>query len=216
MSVVVRNLQQRIRLSPHSVETAIRHIQQACGYPSTAVGALITDNAYIADMNREYRNIDKPTDILSFGANEFSSPENFVDPLYSDEGIIDLGDMIISAEYVADYAKQHGLDMQKHWLRILTHGFVHLLGYDHENDADFQIMNAKEMTILQELYKHNLDPVMLWLHTREFSSDNTSTLGAASTPLCYSYIIFRVYIRVYEFYELHCSPVLPLVELPNN
>lgn len=157
----MRNIQQRIRLSPVSIEAAVRQIQKAGGHPSTAVGILITDNEYITDMNRQYRNVDKPTDILSFGANEFSSPENFLDPHMLDEEIIDLGDMIVSAEYVVDYATQHGLDIQNHWLRILTHGFVHLLGYDHENDTDYEIMNSKEMMILRELKRHEINSIMM-------------------------------------------------------
>jgi len=64
----------------------------------------------------------------------------------------DLGDMVISAGYVHEYCVREGVDENTHWKTIVAHGISHLLGYDHETDSDFELMDVKERALLEKLH----------------------------------------------------------------
>jgi len=94
-------------------------------------------------LNTKYRGIDKPTDVLSFSLQEgdVKSPEVESDKL--------LGDIIISAETAKMQADSLNHNMERELTVLLIHGLLHLTGYDHEEDKDYNIMRKKESEILK-------------------------------------------------------------------
>ncbi|MBT9168818.1 MAG: Endoribonuclease YbeY [Syntrophomonadaceae bacterium] len=107
--------------------------------PSEAeVSLMICTDKTIYDLNRQWRSVDSPTDVLSF-------------PLLDDggvsvEGELLLGDVVISVERAASQAVNFGHSLKRELLYLFTHGILHLLGYDHNNDAE-----RKEMREMEEL-----------------------------------------------------------------
>ncbi|UQB41597.1 rRNA maturation RNase YbeY [Thiomicrospira microaerophila] len=103
----------------------------------------IVDNEESQQLNRDYRGMDKPTNVLSF---EFDMPfELDVDePLY-------LGDLVVCAPVVAQEAKDQGKSLEAHWAHMLVHGCLHLQGFDHIDDREAEQMEALEQQIMQRL-----------------------------------------------------------------
>lgn len=101
---------------------------------------LFTGNDEIQVINREYRDKDQPTDVISFAYHE---TEDF------DIGPYDtLGDIVISLERVVEQAKEYNHSDKRELFYVLTHGILHLLGYDHIEEKDKKEMRAKEEEIL--------------------------------------------------------------------
>lgn len=100
----------------------------------------IVDEEESQQLNRDYRGKDKPTNVLSFG---FELPDEV------DESL--LGDLIICAQVVMREATEQEKAQEAHWAHMIIHGILHLLGYDHENDADADVMESKEIAILARL-----------------------------------------------------------------
>ena len=101
---------------------------------------LFTSNDEIQVINREYRDKDQPTDVISFAYHE---TDDF------DIGPYDtLGDIVISLERVVEQAKEYNHSAKRELYYVLTHGILHLLGYDHIEEEDKKEMRAKEEEIL--------------------------------------------------------------------
>lgn len=100
----------------------------------------IVDESESQQLNFDYREKDKPTNVLSF---PFQCPPGIELPL--------LGDLVICAGVVAQEAKQQQKTLTAHWAHMVVHGSLHLLGFDHINDADALEMEAEEIQILAEL-----------------------------------------------------------------
>lgn len=100
----------------------------------------IVDEQESATLNAQYRQLDKPTNVLSFPS---GLPENFEVPI--------LGDLAICAEVVAREAAEQGKSLQAHWAHMVIHGTLHLLGFDHMEAADAAVMEAREITLLAQL-----------------------------------------------------------------
>ncbi|MEI7645350.1 MAG: rRNA maturation RNase YbeY [Chloroflexales bacterium] len=111
------------------------------------VGVLITDDAYIHALNRDYRGVDAPTDVLSFGDD---GPERgFV---VQTEGPRYLGDIAISYERVLAQAADYGHSPARELAYLAAHGTLHLLGYDHERGPDdAAAMRAREDAAMAEI-----------------------------------------------------------------
>ena len=108
---------------------------EGCPY-ETEINVLITDNEGIRLYNKEYRNIDRETDVLSFPMFELSPGElpgtEDADP---GTGLVPLGDMVISLEHVAAQAKEYGHSNRRELAYLVTHSVLHLLGYDHLDEG---------------------------------------------------------------------------------
>lgn len=103
---------------------------------------LLTGNDEIQVINREYRDKDQPTDVISFAYHE---TDDF------DIGPYDtLGDIVISLERVFEQAKEYNHSNEREFFYVLTHGILHLLGYDHIEEEDKKEMRQKEEEILKE------------------------------------------------------------------
>ena len=112
----------------------------ALGLSDVELSILLCDDAFIHPLNRDYRGKDKPTDVLSFAMREEGDPN---DPV--------LGDVIISVERAQEQAQERGHEAGAEFALLLVHGILHLLGYDHEDDEEAQVMEAKEKEILSTL-----------------------------------------------------------------
>ena len=106
------------------------------------LGLRITDNLEIQNLNKTYRQKDKPTNVLAF---PFEVPENLPEELRQEY----LGDIVCSLEYINQEALLHNKDPKHHWAHIIIHGTLHLLGYDHINKQDAEVMEQKEIDILK-------------------------------------------------------------------
>ncbi len=105
------------------------------------VSLLLCDDARIRDINREWRGLDKPTNVLSFPA----APRIMLAKSPA------VGDIAIAYETVAREALDEGKTFRDHYMHMVAHGFLHLLGYDHETDAEAEEMEGLEISILSAL-----------------------------------------------------------------
>ena len=114
------------------------------------VSITLTNPENIKRLNKEYRNIDKSTDVLSFPVYEKSELDEIIkqkDFEYTDI----LGDMVISIEQVQIQAEEYGHSFERELSYMVVHSFYHLLGYDHIKEEDKKIMRPKEEYVLSEL-----------------------------------------------------------------
>lgn len=116
----------------------------------------IVDEDESQQLNRDYRQVDKPTNVLSFPY----EAEAFDLTLLEAEDALDtepdcelayLGDLVICAEVVAKEALQQAKPLKAHWAHMIVHGTLHLLGYDHIDEAEAEVMEALEVDIMHRL-----------------------------------------------------------------
>ena len=110
------------------------------------VNVVLTNPLNIQRINNEYRNINKPTDVLSFPMLEKGEIEK-LDGTYEDI----LGDIVISIERVKEQAIEYGHSFERELAYMVVHGFYHLMGYDHIKEEDKKEMRIKEENILNKL-----------------------------------------------------------------
>ena len=104
----------------------------------------------IKEINKQYRNIDKATDVLSFPMFEKDELDRKIkenDFMHEDV----LGDIIISIEQVENQAKEYGHSFERELSYMIVHGFYHLMGYDHIKEEDKKVMRPKEEKVLNDL-----------------------------------------------------------------
>ena len=103
---------------------------------------LLANDADVKKLNRHWRGKNKPTNVLSFPAAEVKVPRGEIKPL---------GDVVLSFETCAKEAKAVGKSLRNHAIHLVVHGLLHLVGYDHEIEADAERMEGKEIRILAKL-----------------------------------------------------------------
>ena len=108
--------------------------------PDTEVSLLFTDDAQVQELNRDYRQQDKPTNVLSFAAQEGGGPATSM-----------LGDIVLARQTIEREATEQDKGREDHLTHLIVHGFLHLLGYDHETDDEAEIMEELETRILAHL-----------------------------------------------------------------
>ena len=121
------------------------------------VNLLLVDNEAIHKINWEYRNIDRPTDVLSFPLLSYDEAGNFDgieasdDNFNPDTGEVMLGDIIISVDKVAEQADTYGHSEMREFAFLIVHSMLHLFGYDHMEPDEAAFMENKQKKILNEL-----------------------------------------------------------------
>lgn len=121
-----------------TVEHILRYVSlDACDMELSIV---LTSDSDIRSLNRQYRGKDKPTNVLSFPAWEPDLP-----------GPALLGDIILAFETIAQESRDQGKEIADHYTHLIVHGFLHLLGYDHETEGEAEIMEGLEIKILETL-----------------------------------------------------------------
>ena len=114
------------------------------------IAITLTNPENIQKLNKEYRNIDKETDVLSFPIFEKEEIEKII--LQKEHIVQDtLGDIVISVKRVEEQAKEYGHSFERELSYMIVHGFYHLMGYDHIEEKDKLEMRSKEEKILQNL-----------------------------------------------------------------
>lgn len=140
-------------------QKAVDNCLEYAGFPYEAeVNLTLTDNEGIHRINREYRNIDRPTDVLSFPLLTYASPGDFTfleeengDDFNPDTGEALLGDIIISVDKVLEQADAYGHSVEREFTFLIVHSMLHLFGYDHMEEADAVIMEEQQRKILEGL-----------------------------------------------------------------
>ena len=130
------------------IERAVELIGDLYDAADCEVSITLTDDAHIHDLNREYRGIDRPTDVLSFALHESDEPEI----IFDDGDHVDaLGDIVVSVERARAQALEYGHSFKREIIFLIVHGMLHLLGYDHIDEADRLEMEAEQKFIMSEL-----------------------------------------------------------------
>ena len=151
--IQINNEQDLVVLSQEDYEK-IRLLYQSLlrreGLPEVAESSLtFVTNQEIRELNREYRNIDKETDVLSFPLYE---SEDLAALRQGEQGreILLLGDIVISLEKAQEQATEFGHSFQRELLYLFVHGLLHLFGYDHLDEDEKREMRSREEEILEE------------------------------------------------------------------
>jgi len=144
--VVINNKTRTIKVSHRRIKREAEKMLDILGYKDFDLGILLTTNATIRKFNREYRRKDKATDILSFPYHtDLIAGDKIKVKAPEDKN---LGDIIISLEYVLKDAPRWGHSFDERLTVLLAHGIAHLLGHDHQTDDEFAIMNRLERKLL--------------------------------------------------------------------
>lgn len=129
---------------------------EECPYEAE-VNVILTDNDAIREINRDYRQIDAPTDVLSFPMIDFEEVSNFdhveeqVEDYFNPEtGELILGDIIISVEKVVEQAAKYGHSQERELAFLIAHSMLHLCGYDHMEDSEREVMEQRQREILEK------------------------------------------------------------------
>lgn len=147
--ILIRNRQRTIPIDTEQLHRDAERILQILNYDSFDLTIIITTNRTIRRYNREYRKKDRPTDILSFPFYpELKAGERIV--AHERETEI-LGDLILSAAYIAADANAYGVTLNERLRTLLVHGICHLLGYDHITDREYAAMQAVENSLIEQL-----------------------------------------------------------------
>ena len=135
--------------------TAVLH-NEGINWP-VEVSLVLADNKVIQKINKEYREVDNPTDVLSFPMLEFDkdindlTEDDLKGDMDPDKDAIILGDIVISLEKAMEQSKEYGHSFMREVGFLTVHGMLHLLGYDHMEEADRLTMRSREESVLEGL-----------------------------------------------------------------
>ncbi|KAL9658551.1 hypothetical protein ABK040_006090 [Willaertia magna] len=149
--------------SKKKIQLLTHYIIECTPYPNHGASIVFCDNQFITNLNEKDRHKIGPTDILSYPTylpnmrfNGVNEDDPVIEILKEERRITFeeekyLGDIFISQPYIVDYCNSNNTNLNHHMALLLTHGVLHLLGYDHEIEEDYLIMNSKEQEILSKL-----------------------------------------------------------------
>lgn len=129
-----------------TVKTAAEKVGEMYGVAMGEVSVTLTDDAYIKTLNRQYRQMDRPTDVLSFALNEGDEPA-----ITGGLEINVLGDIVLSVERAKAQAEEYGHSLRREIAFLTVHGMLHLLGYDHIEEADRLEMEREQKAVMDAL-----------------------------------------------------------------
>ena len=143
-----------VALAQKVIEASLDYIE--CPYEAE-VSLLLTMNDEIQEMNQNFRGIDRATDVLSFPMIDYEEAGNFdfleeVDEAFHpDSGELLLGDIVISKEKVISQAEEYGHSIEREYAFLIAHSMLHLFGFDHMEEEERIVMEAKQKEILEGL-----------------------------------------------------------------
>ena len=130
---------------------------EECPY-ETEISLTLVSEEEIQKLNKEFRDIDRPTDVLSFPMLEFEDPGYFREPedieddcFNPETGELMLGDIVISTRRVYEQAKSYGHSELREFAFLVAHSMLHLMGYDHMTPEEAEVMERKQREILEQL-----------------------------------------------------------------
>ena len=129
-----------------AVRRAVLTVGELYGVMGAEVSVTLTNDAHIHALNRDYRGVDRPTDVLSFALTESEEPEIFDAP-----GGVVLGDLVISLERAAAQAETYGHSFLRELSFLTVHGMLHLLGYDHIEEEERLEMEEEQRHVMDAL-----------------------------------------------------------------
>jgi probable rRNA maturation factor len=126
-----------------NIRRRLAKLLRVLGLPDAEVGVLFTGDRAMRSLNRRYRGLDRTTDVLSFSLRE--GKFSYIQPAL-------LGDIVIAVPVAVRQAREQGHSLHREIERLLVHGLLHLLGYDHERDGkEAERMRRKEQRLLRVL-----------------------------------------------------------------
>lgn len=149
MSLVIRNLQKVIPLRRIPLRRRIEILQKILDVQQFDLGVICVNNRNIQLLNNTYRQKNVPTDVLSFPFHENLKAGELPQPNFQDE--YNLGDVFLGVEYIYQQCQENGEDYYSILTVTAAHGLCHLLGYQHNTEAEWEQMYQKEKQILEEL-----------------------------------------------------------------
>jgi probable rRNA maturation factor len=142
-------------LAEEVIEASLDYMD--CPYEAQ-VSLLLTDNEEIHSLNLQHRQIDRPTDVLSFPMVDYETPGDFgfleeegSDCFDPDSGELMLGDIVISMDKVLEQAEEYGHSVKREYAFLITHSMLHLMGFDHMTPEDAAQMEQLQEEILKQL-----------------------------------------------------------------
>ena len=157
MSVLIDNRQEEIKVDEALEAFVVQVVEEVIAYEQCEeefeVSISFVNNQEMRSLNKEYRNIGKETDVLSFPLVEFIEEElntEDEDAEYIEEEIA-LGDIVISMEKAVEQSEEYGHSFKRELAFLLVHGMLHLLGYDHDEEASEGEIFDKQEEILKNI-----------------------------------------------------------------
>ena len=149
MKVIISNYPEELSFPTEieeNVRAAAEKVGELYGVENGEVSVTLTNNDYIHQLNRKYRQIDRPTDVLSFALNESEEPD-----IENGPDLNVLGDIILSVERAEEQAADYGHSLRREIAFLTVHGMLHLLGYDHMEEADRLEMEKEQRYVMEQL-----------------------------------------------------------------
>ena len=145
MEILINNEFPEIKVDARKIEQQIGKVLISLDCNEHEISILFIGDQRIRDLNQQFRDIDRPTDVLSF-------PQISEDELEA-PGALVLGDVAISLETARSQSEEHGLSFEEELTLLLIHGILHLLGYDHEvSDQEEERMRSKTRELFSLIY----------------------------------------------------------------
>lgn len=146
MELYVENEQEKLQVEKRTIDALHKAMNIASNLHSledSTVNIILVDNAKIREINREYRGVDRETDVISFALNDFE----VTFPWEREE----LGDIYISVEKALEQSREYCHSFDRELVYLAVHGLLHLLGYDHLEEAEKKEMRQEEEKIMAEV-----------------------------------------------------------------
>lgn len=161
MSVLIDNRQDSIQVDEALEAFAVQVVEKVLALEACEeeyeVSLSFVGNEEIRSLNETYRGIDSPTDVLSFPMLEFEDEDALSEALQDQEEVeyideeLALGDIVVSLEKAKEQAEEYGHSFERELAFLLTHGMLHLLGYDHGDEASEKMMFEKQEDYLRQM-----------------------------------------------------------------
>ena len=153
MNIIIEDLQDNIKVDKKIKSIIKTSINQTLEHEKfdkeCEIGVIFVDNNQIQELNKNHRNIDSPTDVLSFPLVDFNYEVD--DEFAYHDDLLMIGDIIINLQRALEQAEEYGHSFEREIGFLCVHSTLHLLGYDHAIDEQINIMRKKEEEILESM-----------------------------------------------------------------
>lgn len=146
--ITIKNTQRKIKINTALIKKSAQKILQELGYDDFDLGIWLTTSNTIRKYNKDYRNKDKATDILSFPYHQLKPGQKIKVKTEEDKNV---GDIIIAIDFVQNLLPLYNVTLQKRVDTLLIHGICHLLGYSHYDEDNDAIMSKLERKLAKKL-----------------------------------------------------------------
>ncbi|MBM3894280.1 rRNA maturation RNase YbeY [Candidatus Dependentiae bacterium] len=145
--IYVQSRLKKYTIDKEKYRSFVQKILNELDYPDFDISIIFTTNKAIHNLNKQFRNKDKPTDVLSFPHHPTLKAGKRIKVIYDDDKA--LGDIILSVEYIDNAGPVFGKTLEENIEYLIAHGIAHLLGHDHIKDNEYKVMRRLEERILR-------------------------------------------------------------------